>query len=61
MNSVGVGILIDTCRTCALCQGNKEQYCEKRVFTNDRLLQDGRVTYGGYARDIVCEVKTAEA
>jgi len=52
--------LVDTCRTCDPCQSNLEQYCGQRKFTNARLLQDGPLTYGGYARDIVCEVRLQE-
>jgi alcohol dehydrogenase (NADP+) len=52
---VGVGCMVDSCRTCPDCKEGLEQYCETG-FTGtynapDRI--DGQNTYGGYATDIV--------
>ncbi|MGN6504295.1 MAG: NAD(P)-dependent alcohol dehydrogenase [Tepidisphaeraceae bacterium] len=56
---VGVGCLVDSCRTCASCQGGLEQYCDNggMVFTYnspDPHLP-GQPTYGGYSKHIVVE------
>lgn len=51
---VGVGCMVDSCRTCHACQDGLEQYCETGMTpTYDRVLPDGSVTYGGYSRHIV--------
>ncbi|MBL8527665.1 MAG: NAD(P)-dependent alcohol dehydrogenase [Burkholderiales bacterium] len=52
---VGVGCMIDSCRHCASCEHDLEQYCESG-FTltyagHDR--HDGSMTYGGYSNKIV--------
>jgi len=57
-DKAGVGVFVDSCRTCTSCSNDEENYCTKRVPSyNGRLLKDNSVTYGGYARDIVCEDK----
>ncbi|MEI5997435.1 NAD(P)-dependent alcohol dehydrogenase [Paraburkholderia bengalensis] len=54
---VGVGCLVDSCRTCASCQEGLEQYCENGFVGtyngNDR--QTGAVTYGGYSTQLVVD------
>lgn len=54
---VGVGCLVDSCRTCASCQEGLEQYCENGwVGTyngTDRVT--GETTYGGYSTNIVVD------
>src|SRR5689334_18816520 len=54
---VGVGVMVDSCRTCASCKKGLEQYCENGpVFTyNSPEKQTGGVTYGGYSNDIVVD------
>ncbi len=52
---VGVGCLVDSCRTCPSCRKDLEQYC-LNGFTgtynsHDRHLNS--VTYGGYSEKIV--------
>ncbi len=52
---VGVGCLVDSCRSCESCRKDLEQYC-LNGFTGtynsaDRHL--GSVTYGGYSEKIV--------
>ena len=54
---VGVGCMVDSCRTCASCRDGFEQYCENG-FTGtygnpDRV--DGRITQGGYSDAIVVD------
>ena len=52
---VGVGCLVDSCRTCDSCKENLEQYCEEGFVGTyngqDRIT--GEVTYGGYATSVV--------
>jgi alcohol dehydrogenase (NADP+) len=52
---VGVGCLVDSCRTCASCADGLEQYCEQGwVGTyNGRDRHDGTPTHGGYSERIV--------
>lgn len=52
---VGVGCMVDSCRTCPSCQEGLEQYCENGMVPTyngqDRETQE--VTYGGYSTSIV--------
>jgi uncharacterized zinc-type alcohol dehydrogenase-like protein len=52
---VGVGCMVDSCRTCEACQSNLEQYCLEgptmTYATPDRV--DGSNTMGGYSDSIV--------
>jgi alcohol dehydrogenase (NADP+) len=54
---VGVGCLVDSCRTCASCGEGLEQYCENGFVGtyngNDRV--SGEVTYGGYSTQLVVD------
>ena len=54
---VGVGCMVDSCRTCASCQEGLEQYCQKGfVGTYNALERDGKTpTYGGYSKYIVTD------
>ena len=54
---VGVGCLVDSCRTCASCKDNLEQFCEAAaIFTyNSPDKHSGGVTYGGYSESIVVD------
>lgn len=52
---VGVGCMVDSCRTCDSCKEDLEQYCEEG-FTGTYNGQDrvtGDITYGGYATQVV--------
>ncbi len=54
---VGVGCMVDSCRTCPSCREGLEQYCEKG-FTgtyNGPRQEDGGNTYGGYSERIVVD------
>jgi uncharacterized zinc-type alcohol dehydrogenase-like protein len=56
---VGVGCLVDSCRTCASCREGLEQYCENG-FTgtyNGPEQGTGNNTYGGYSSRIVVDEK----
>ncbi len=54
-DTVGVGVLVDSCRECAACLAGLEVYCEKYPTStygaNDR--HDGSPTYGGYSNKII--------
>ncbi len=51
---VGVGCLVDSCRSCPDCRSGLEQFCTSMTMTygsEDKLL--GGPTLGGYAQSIV--------
>ena len=52
---VGVGCMVDSCRTCSACAEHIEQYCENGFTgTYNGLEQDKKtITYGGYSDHIV--------
>ena len=55
---VGVGCMVDSCRTCPSCQESEEQYCTGTGFVgtyngDDRHL--GGHTLGGYSKHIVVD------
>ncbi|TKC85919.1 NAD(P)-dependent alcohol dehydrogenase [Trinickia terrae] len=54
---VGVGCLVDSCRTCASCAEGLEQYCENGFVGTyngpDRIT--GENTYGGYSTNLVVD------
>lgn len=53
---VGVGNMVDSCRTCDNCQLGLEQYCSgARVLAYNAIGHDGEVTYGGYSEAIVVD------
>lgn len=52
---VGVGCMVDSCRSCSACDSGLEQYCiEGSTMTYGSLdRHDGSVTHGGYSERIV--------
>ena len=54
---VGVGCLVNSCRTCEPCRHHLEQYCEGRaVMTYNSYEADGSgPTYGGYSTAVVVD------
>lgn len=53
---VGVGCLVDSCRTCGSCHEGQEQYCENGwTGTYNSELPDGDYTKGGYSSHIVVD------
>ena len=55
-DQVGVGCMVDSCRTCASCGRDLEQYCTTPgalVLTYNSKEHDGAPTYGGYSDKIV--------
>lgn len=52
--TVGVGCLVDSCRTCPDCRKGEEQFCNGMVMTYGGMeKQLNRPTLGGYAQSIV--------
>ncbi|ROQ59305.1 putative zinc-type alcohol dehydrogenase-like protein [Streptomyces sp. 840.1] len=53
---VGVGCMVDSCRTCDNCKAGLEQYCsEGNVGTYNAVGKDGEPTYGGYSTHVVVD------
>jgi D-arabinose 1-dehydrogenase-like Zn-dependent alcohol dehydrogenase len=52
---VGVGFLVNSCRTCHECKEGEEQYCrQKAEYTiNSRSKSDGSINQGGFSDNIV--------
>ena len=53
----GVGCLVDSCRTCASCKRDLEQFCEKgAAFSYNGTEMDRKtITQGGYSSSIVTD------
>jgi uncharacterized zinc-type alcohol dehydrogenase-like protein len=57
-DNVGVGCMVDSCRTCPDCLEQQQQYCNHSVFTYNAPdpHSNGKLsTYGGYSNQIVVE------
>ena len=56
---VGVGCMVDSCRTCPSCRKDLEQFCVKgSAFTYNGTEMDRKTpTYGGYSTDVVVDEK----
>ena len=54
---VGVGCMVDSCRTCPSCRDGLEQHCEETVTWtyNSPDPHLGGVTYGGYSTAMVVD------
>ncbi|MGW0530553.1 NAD(P)-dependent alcohol dehydrogenase [Streptomyces sp. NPDC003032] len=53
---VGVGCMVDSCRTCENCVAGLEQYCTRgNIATYNALDKNGEPTYGGYSTHIVVD------
>ncbi|MCU0654830.1 MAG: NAD(P)-dependent alcohol dehydrogenase [Polyangiaceae bacterium] len=52
---VGVGCMVDSCRSCRPCEDHHEQFCEKGcAFTYNSTEMDRKTpTYGGYSSHVV--------
>ncbi|CAB4582743.1 MAG: alcohol dehydrogenase catalytic domain-containing protein [Actinobacteria bacterium] len=52
---IGVGVFIDSCRTCPSCLSGLQQYCVNGMTgTYNTLERDGKtVAYGGYSNNFV--------
>lgn len=57
---VGVGCLVDSCRTCESCSEGLEQYCENGAvgtYGAPDQRHGGEITQGGYATAVVVDEK----
>ena len=53
---VGVGVIVNSCRTCENCVAGEEQYClNGAVETYNSIDRDGTPTQGGYSAQIVTD------
>ncbi|MGH9467335.1 MAG: NAD(P)-dependent alcohol dehydrogenase [Terriglobales bacterium] len=51
---VGVGCMVNSCRTCGNCRAGLEQFCDNGAnFTYNSKDRDGSPTHGGYSDSIV--------
>jgi uncharacterized zinc-type alcohol dehydrogenase-like protein len=52
---VGVGCMVDSCRTCDNCRKGLEQYCKVGSIAtyNSKVSDPGGLTFGGYSDTIV--------
>ena len=52
-----VGVMVDSCRICESCKDNEENYCDNHatVFTYNSKDKQGKLTFGGYSDNIVCD------
>ncbi|AKO51735.1 hydroxyacid dehydrogenase [Marinobacter psychrophilus] len=52
---VGVGCMVDSCRTCSACESGLEQYCKEGMTGtyNGTDRYDQSVTFGGYSDNVV--------
>jgi len=56
-DTVGVGVMVDSCRECPFCRQHEEQYCEAG-FTptyNGTDKYTGNTTSGGYAQHVIAD------
>jgi len=54
-DKVGVGFMIDSCRSCQNCAENLESYCPRFTATCGGKYRDGTTTYGGYSDSMVVD------
>ncbi len=53
---VGVGCMVDSCRTCEPCSEGEEQFCAKQTGTYGGIeAQLGLPTNGGYSKSIIVD------
>lgn len=54
-DSVAVGCMVNSCRSCDSCAQDKEQYCTNgfTLTYNSPEKETGKITYGGYSDSIV--------
>ena len=54
-DSVALGCMVDSCRTCSECEAGHEQYCEQgpTLTYNSKDRRDDSLNFGGYSNQIV--------
>ncbi len=60
-DKIGVGVFVDSCRSCAQCVNGLEQYCaEGMTPTYNGYERDGKtISFGGYSNRFVIDQKYA--
>lgn len=58
---IGVGVFIDSCRTCSSCLNGLQQYCENgNTGTYNGYERDGKtIAFGGYSNNFVIDADFA--
>lgn len=58
---IGIGVFIDSCRTCSSCKRGLEQYCENgNTGTYNSIERDGEtIAFGGYSNNFVVDADFA--
>jgi len=58
---IGIGVFIDSCRTCASCMNGLQQYCENgNTGTYNGYERDGKtIAFGGYSNNFVVDADYA--
>ena len=53
----GVGVMVDSCKTCKTCTQDLEQYCEEGFVGtyNNKERNSNKITMGGYSTKIVVD------
>lgn len=53
----GVGVMVDSCKTCKICAQDLEQYCEEGFVGtyNNKERNSDNITMGGYSTKIVVD------
>ena len=53
----GVGVMVDSCKTCKTCAQDLEQYCEEGFVGtyNNKERNSDKITMGGYSTKIVVD------
>jgi Zn-dependent alcohol dehydrogenases len=56
-DTVGVGVMVDSCRKCEACAAGNEQYCEEGMTGTYNAYERGGTTptYGGYSKRITVD------
>ncbi|MED6113553.1 8-hydroxygeraniol dehydrogenase [Stylosanthes scabra] len=54
-DKVGIGCLVESCRSCQNCVEDLENYCPTNVMTYGAKYIDGTITYGGYSDSMVVD------
>ncbi len=50
---VGVGCMVNSCKSCMHCMNNEEQFCVNGASFTYNSTENGEPTYGGYSSQIV--------
>ncbi|KAJ1375666.1 Polyketide synthase, enoylreductase domain [Sesbania bispinosa] len=54
-DKVGVGYIVNSCRSCQNCDNSLENYCPRNTPTSGAKYIDGTTTYGGYSDSMVAD------